>query len=169
MFRIIRVPGSLDKFFRPLHHHFHWDHFESFRLLVLVMAFTWGRHNVANLCRYLDIQRHRTRFNNFCLVPRGAPEAALQQKAPELLQALAPQRGATVYRILDDSKHAKRGKHMDAIAKMKDPTTAASIRGHQYVCSLWLFRQHVIPWGIRLDVNQEACAEIGVPCQKTTE
>jgi hypothetical protein len=67
MFRIIRVPRSLDKFFRPLHHHFHWDHFEYFRLLVLVMAFTWGRHNVANLCRYLDIQRHRTRFNNFFL------------------------------------------------------------------------------------------------------
>jgi hypothetical protein len=52
---------------------------------------------------------------------------------------------------------------------MKAPTTAASIRGHQDVCGLWLFRQHVIPWGIRLYVKQEACAEVGVPFQKTTE
>ena len=109
MFRIIRVPRALDKFFRPLHHHFHGDHFESFSLLVLVTAFTWGRHNVANLGRYLDIQHHRTRFNHFFLAQRWDPEAALQQKAPERLRALAPHPGDTVYLILDDSKHAKRG------------------------------------------------------------
>jgi hypothetical protein len=45
MFRIIRVPSALDKFFRPLHGHFHWDHFTYFRLLVLIMAFMWGRRN----------------------------------------------------------------------------------------------------------------------------
>jgi hypothetical protein len=73
-----------------------------------------------------DLQHHRTRFNNFFLVQRWAPEAALQQKAQERLRALAPQRGDTVYLILEDSKHAKRGQHMDAIAKMKDPTTAGS-------------------------------------------
>jgi DDE superfamily endonuclease len=169
MFRIIRVPRSLDQFFRPLHHHFHWDHFEYFRVLVLGMAFTWGRHNVANLCRYLDIQHHRTRFNHFFLVQRWDPEAALQQKAQELLRALAPQAGDTVYLSLDDSKHAKRGKQMDAIAKLKDPTTDASLRGHPYVCGLLLVRQHVIPWGIRRLVKQEACAEVGMPFQQTTE
>jgi hypothetical protein len=31
MFRIIRVLSALDKFFRPLHGHFHWDHFTYFR------------------------------------------------------------------------------------------------------------------------------------------
>ena len=169
MFRLIRVPRSLDKFFRPLHHYFHWDHCEYFRLLVLVMAFTWGRHHVANLYRYLEAQHHRTRFNNFFLVQRWDPKAALQEKAQALLRALAPQPGDTVYLILDDSKQAKRGKHMDAVAKMKDPTTDASIRGHQYVCGLLFFRQHVIPWGIRLYVKKEACADVGVPFQKTTE
>jgi SRSO17 transposase len=169
MFRIIRVPRSLDKFFRPLQRHFRWDHFEYFRLLVLVMAFAWGRHNVANLYRYLEARHHRTRFNNFFLVQRWDPEAALQQKAQELLRALAPQPGDTVSLILDDSKHAKRGKHMDAIAKMKDPTTDAYMRGHQYVCGTLLFRQQVIPWGIRLYVKKEACAAVGVPFRKTTE
>lgn len=169
MFRMIRVPRTLDKFFRPLHRHFHWDHFESFRMLVLAMAFTWGQHKVVHLYRYLDAQHHRTRFNNFFLVQRWDPEAALQQKAQELLRALAPQRGDTVYLILDDSKKAKRGKHMDAVAKMKDPTTDAYIRGHQYVCGTLLFRQHVIPWGIRLYVKKEACVSVGVSFRKTTE
>jgi SRSO17 transposase len=169
MFRIIRVPRTLDKFFCPLQCHFHWDHFAYFRLLVLAMAFAWGRHNVTNLYRYLDAPHHRSRFNNFFLVRRWDPEAALRQKAQELLRALAPRPGNTVYLILDDSKKGKRGKRMDAVAKMKDPTTEAYIRGHQYVCGTVLFREHVIPWGIRLYVKQEACAAVGVPFQKTTE
>jgi hypothetical protein len=169
MFRIIRVPRTLDKFFRPLHCHFHWDHFEYFRLLVLVMAFAWGRHNVAHLYRYLDAKHHRTRFNNFFLVRRWDPEAALRQKAQELLRALAPRPGDVVYLILDDSKKAKRGKRMEAVSKLKDPTTDAYIRGHQYVCGTLLFREHVIPWGIRLYVKKQACAAVGVPFQKTTE
>src|SRR4029450_3824407 len=52
---------------------------------------------------------------------------------------------------------------------MKDPTTDAYIRGHQYVCGTLLFREHVIPWGIRLYVKKEACAAVSVPFQKTTE
>jgi Transposase DDE domain len=71
--------------------------------------------------------------------------------------------------ILDDSKKAKRGKAMEAVAKMKDPALDAYIRGHQYVCATLLFRQHVIPWGIRLYVKKEACAAVGVPFQKTTQ
>jgi hypothetical protein len=70
MFRIIRVPPSLDKFFQPLKGHVHWDHFAYFRLLVLTIACMWGRRNVANLYRYLDAEHHRTRFNTFFLVER---------------------------------------------------------------------------------------------------
>src|SRR4029450_3728609 len=169
MCRIIRVPAILDKFFDPLRSHFHWNHWMYFRLLVVAMAFMWGRRNVANLYRYLEVEHHRTRFNNFFLVERWAPEAALRQKAQELLRALHPGKGETIYLIIDDSKKAKRGQAMDAIAKMKDPTTDAYIRGHQYVCSTLLFRQHVIPWGIRLYVKQEACAAVGVPFQKTPQ
>lgn len=169
MFRIIRVPPSLDKFFRPLHRHFHWNHFTYFRLLVLTMAFMWGRRNVANVCRYLDAAPHRTRFNNFFLVERWDAEAALRQKAQELLRALHPLPGDTLYLLIDDSKKAKRGKVMDAVAKMKDPTTDAYIRGHQYVCAILVYRHHVIPWGIRLYVKKTQCPAVGVPFQKTTE
>jgi hypothetical protein len=85
----------------------------------------WGRRNVANLYRYLDTPLHRTRFNNFFLVERWDPEAALRQKAQELLRALHPQRGETRSLLIDDSKQAKRGQVMDAVATMKDPTSDA--------------------------------------------
>jgi DDE superfamily endonuclease len=169
MFRILRVPPSLDKFFRPLPEHFHWDHFTYFRLLAVAMAFMWGRRNVANLYRYLDVTHHRTRLNNFFLVERWDPEAALRQKAQELLSALHPQPGDTIYLIIDDSKTAKRGQCMDAVAKMKDPVTHAFIRGHHYVCAILVFRDHVIPWGIRLYVKPTLTKVVGRPFRKTTE
>jgi SRSO17 transposase len=169
MFRIIRVPAILDKFFDPLRSHFHWNHGMYFRLLVVAMAFMWGRRNVANLYRYLDAVHHRTRFNNFFLVERWDPEVALRQKAQELLRALRPGKGETIYLIIDDSKKAKRGKAMDAIAKMKDPTTEAYIRGHQYVCAILVYGDHVMPLGIRLYVKKAQCTTVGVPFHKTTE
>ena len=169
MFRIIRVPPSLDNFFRPLKGHFHWDHFGYFRLLVLAIACMWGRRNVTNLYRYLDTAPHRTRFNNFFLVERWDPEAVLRQQAQTLLRSLHPRQGETVYLILDDSKKAKRGRTMDAVAKMKDPTTATDIRGHQYVCAILVCRDHVIPFGIRLYVKQAQCPALGRPFRKTTE
>jgi hypothetical protein len=70
--------------------------------------------------------------------------------------------------VLDDSKKAQRGKAMDAVAKMKDPTTEAYIRGHQYVCAILVYRDHVIPLGIRLYVKKTQCTTVGVPFQKTT-
>jgi hypothetical protein len=57
---------------------------------------------------------------------------------------------------------------MAAVATMKDPTTDAYIWGHQDVCGPVLFREHVIPWGLRLYVQPEACAAVGLPFQKTT-
>ena len=42
-------------------------------MLVVVMAFAWGQHHVANLYRYREAQHHRTRVNNFFLVQRWPP------------------------------------------------------------------------------------------------
>jgi hypothetical protein len=171
MFRIIRVPPACDKFFRTLYPHFHWDHGKYFHLLVVAMAFISGRRNVANLYRYLDVPYHRTRFNNFFLflVERWDPAATLRQKAWELLMALHPHTGETVYLIIDDAKQAKWGTHMDAVAKMKDPTTDAYIRGHQYVCAIAVVRHAVIPFGIWLYAKPVHCAILRLPFHKTTE
>jgi SRSO17 transposase len=168
MFRIIRVPPALDKFFRPLKGHFHWDQFTYFRLLVLAMAVMWGRRNVANLYRSLEARHHRTRFNNFFLVERWEPEAARRQQAQAWLRALRPAKGETIYVLIDDSKKAKRGTTMDAVAKMREPTLDAYIRGHQYVCGILLFRGQVIPFGIRRYVKKAQCAALELPFRKTT-
>src|SRR6266550_1946723 len=93
MFRIMRVPLTPDKFVRPLERHFHWNHFSDFRLLVVAVACMWGRRNVATLYRYLDVAHHRPRVNNFFLVARWDPAAALRQTAHELLWDLYPQPG----------------------------------------------------------------------------
>jgi SRSO17 transposase len=169
MFRLLRVPPSLDKFFQPLHGHFHWDHFTYFRLLVVTIACMWGRRNVANVYRYLEAPSHRTRLNNFFLVARWDPEAALRQKAQELLEALHPQPGETIYLLIDDSKKAKRGQCMDAVAKLKDPVTDTYIRGHQDVCAILVCRGQVIPWGIRLYVKPQQAKALGLPFRKSTE
>jgi SRSO17 transposase len=169
MFRIIRVPPTFNKFFQPLKRHFRWDHFTYFCLLVVTIAFMWGRRNVANLYRHLEAPAHRTRLNNFFLVERWDPEAALRQKAQELLRSLAPGPGDTIYLLIDDSKTAKRGQHMEAVTKMKDPTTDTYIQGHQYVCAILVCRASVIPFGIRLYVKKTQCAALGVPFRKTTE
>jgi hypothetical protein len=136
MFRIIRIPAALDNFFRPLEQHFHWNHFAYFCLLVVTIAFMWGRRNVANLYWYLEAEHHRTRFNHCCLVERWAPEAALRQKAEDLRRILRPGKGETLFWIIDDSKTVQRGQVMAAIAEMKDPTTEADIWGHQDVCAI---------------------------------
>jgi SRSO17 transposase len=169
MFRIIRIPPALDKVFRTLHPHVHWDHGTYFGLLVMVTAFAWGRRNGATRYRYLEAPYHRTRFNNFFLVERWDAAAALRQKARERLRALRPQPGETVYLVLDDAKKAKRGQGMDAVARMKDSSLDAYIRGHQYVCAILVCRDHVIPWGIRLYRKPEHAKVLEQPFHKTTE
>jgi hypothetical protein len=71
--------------------------------------------------------------------------------------------------MIDDSKQANRGQAMDAIATMQAPTTDAYLWGHQDVCGTIRFREHVIPWGIRLSVKPEACAAVGLPFQNTPQ
>jgi len=45
----------------------------------------WGRRNLTDLYRYLDAEHYRTRFSNFFLIEHWDPQAALRQKAQELL------------------------------------------------------------------------------------
>jgi hypothetical protein len=136
MFRIIHVPTALGGVFPPVEEHCHLNHFCSFRLRVTAVACRCSRRNVANLYRYLDAANHRGRFNTFFVVEWWDPAAALRQKACELLLALQPQLGDTSVLIIEDSMKAKRGSHMDAVAKMKAPVIDGYIRGHRDVCAV---------------------------------
>jgi SRSO17 transposase len=171
MFKIVRFPPKLESFFVSLSSGFHWDHFEYFRLLVLLIVFAWGRRNISGLYRHLDDRQrpHRTRFNNFVQLSRWDPEKALQGKALELLAVLKPQPGEVVEFILDDSKKAKRGKEMEGVNWIHDPLSGKKIRGHQYVMAVLRFRGHTIPFGVRLYVKKEDGRRLQIRFRKTTE
>ena len=171
MFKIVRFPKKLESFFYSLQDQFHWDHFQYFRTLVLLMVISWGRRNICALYRCLDdrSQPHRSRFNNFLNVGRWQPEVVLQLKAAELIQTLAPREGDLIEFILDDSKKKKRGKHMEAVNWIHDPLSGKNIRGHQYVTATIRLCGHTIPFGIRLYIKKEDCRSLQRQFKKTTQ
>jgi len=117
MFKIVRFPLKLKSFFDSLESQFHFNHFEYFQTLVLLIAFSWARRNITTLYRHLDNSHHphRSRFNNFLNVSRWNPHIVLQMKASESLSNLNPQKGEIVELILNDSKNKKCSKLMDAV------------------------------------------------------
>ena len=171
MFKIIRFPSKLKSFFDSSQNRFHYNHFQYFQMLVVLMAFSWGRRNITTLYRHLDRrnQTHRSRFNNFIGVGRCDYAAVLQMKAYELLDLLKLGQGETIELILDDSKKQKRGKRMEAVGWIRDPLTGKSIRGHQFVTATVNFRGYTIPLGIRIYIKKEDCRSLGRPFKKTTQ
>jgi len=171
MFKIVRFPSKLKSFFDPLQNQFHFNHFQYFQMLVLLIAFSWGRRNITSLYRHLDSrnQPHRSRFNNFLSVGRCDYAQVLHLKAYELLNLLRPDKGETIEFILDDSKKQKRGKHMEAVGWIRDPLTGKNIRGHQFVTATIRFRGYTIPFGIRLYIKKEDCRYLGCSFKKTTQ
>jgi len=171
MFKIVRFPKNLESFFDSLKDSFHWDHFDYFRTLVLLIVIAWGRRNIASLYRHLDSRKqpHRSRFNNFLSVGRCDYAMLLQLKAQDMIRILNPQKGDTIELVLDDSKKQKCGKTMDAVGWIRDPLTGKNIRGHQFVTAVLRIRGHVIPWGIRLYIKKEDCRLLGCDFRKTTQ
>jgi len=171
MFKIVRFPSKLKSFFDSLQNQFHFNHFEYFQTLVLLMAFSWGRRNINTLYRHLDHQSqpHRSRFNNFVNLSRWDCAVVLQMKAYELLDNLNPAEGEIVELIIDDSKKQKRGKAMEAVGWIRDPLTGRNIRGHQYVTATIRFRGYTIPFGIRLYVKKQDCHCLGLDFKKTSQ
>ena len=171
MFKIVRFPSKLNSFFDSLQNDFHFEHFIYFKLLVLLIAFSWGKRNITALYRYLDPKMfpHRTRFNNFFHVKRWNPEITLRKKALEILNRLSPKKGETIYLILDDTKKHKRGMKMDATEWLFDHLTKRHIWGHNYIQATLSFRGFSIPWGVRLYVKKEQSNKLSVPFKKITE
>jgi len=200
MFKIVRCPAKLDPFFETLKSCFHWEHFKYFRTMVLLIGFASGRRNISALYRQLDPvdQRHRTRFNNFVLLERWDPQAALSTKASELVALLHPKPGDRLRFIIDDTKKEKRGgkvkkakqgqrwkggkgskgpsgrkqrngKAMEAVGWIHDPVSGRKIRGHQYVSAVIEFNGFVVPFGVRLYAKKEVCPDLGIRFVKTTQ
>lgn len=171
MFKIVHIPPKLKSFFDSLQNQFHFNHFQYFQTLVLLIAFSWGRRNITTLYRHLDSQNqpHRSRFNNFLNLTRWNCRNVLQLKASELLAMLNPRKDETIEFIIDDSKKQKRGKTMEAVGWIRDPLGGKNIRGHQFVTATVRFGGHSIPFGIRLYIKKEDCRSLKQNFRKTTQ
>jgi hypothetical protein len=173
MFKIGRIPPSLEGFFKPLADFFLYNHYTFFRDLVVMMAYAWGPRTVANLHRHLDPRGRswRTRYNNFLNLDRWDAPAALRAKAMELLAkvlAQAPRR-TTIYMVIDDSKKSKRGKKMEAVGFLHDSTTGRTIKGHNFIQANLEVNGVTIPWGVHLYAKKEDCPKLGLRFRKLTE
>jgi len=171
MFKIVRFPSRVENFFCSLKTEFLFEHFEYFRMLVLLIASSWEDRNISSLCRYLDESRfpHRTRYNNFMNKARWEPEKLLANKAYELLKSLKLKKGELIYLILDDSKKNKRGKEMDALGWVHDPLSGKSIWGHQYIKAAIYVHGVTIPFAIRLYIKDKDSLKLSIPFRKVTE
>jgi len=111
---------------------------------------------------------HRSKHNEFLQRSDELLTRALRFYAMKLV-ALLYQTGEVLYVILDDSKTAKRGKHVQAAFRMFDHTTQRFLWGHQFVCVTLLYRGIAIPYAIELYRSKDDCRKRHLPFRKLTQ
>jgi hypothetical protein len=145
MCRFVHGPPSLE-LIHGLQPRFQGDQFESFRRLVLAMAFPWDRRNVAHL--YPD-----PRQPLLSGATRG-PKAALRPQSLARQRTLHSQPGETRDGIITDAKPAPQGQVLEAVASEYSPDNRHVLLGPL----VWVWHAEVPPGGepdgLRLSVNQ---------------
>lgn len=168
MFKLLRIPhrisnliGELEMFF-TLHQ---WVHFQTMLVSLLITPF---KATVAGRTRVLAFGTHRTKHNAFLQSSDALLSKVLRFYTMQLI-ALLHQAQEVLYVILDDSKTAKRGKHVQAAFRLFDHTTGRFLWGHQFVCLTLLYRGITIPYAIELYRSKEDCQKRGLPFRKLTQ
>ena len=142
--------------------------FGHLRMLVLAIAVTYGRKNVAALRAILPGEAHPTNISLF-LRYNWAPEPLLDIVARRQLKALNLGEKDTLYLIIDDTKVRKRGKHMGALSKIKDPATGRYFFGHTFVAATLHARGATIPFRLLPYRNTDWCQRHKRPYRKLTD
>jgi len=168
MFKLLRIPqaistviGELEMFF-TLHQ---WVHFQTMLLSLLITPF---KATVVGRSRVLAFGTHRTKHNEFLQHSDELLGKALRFYAMKLI-ALLEQAQEVLYVIIDDSKTAKRGKHVQAAFRLFDHTTQRFLWGHQFVCVTLLYRGMIIPYAIELYRSKDDCRNRQLPFRKLTQ
>lgn len=159
MIKIVRIPEKLKHFFTPsLKEGFNEKAWKHFRVTVLALIIAFGRKNISRLDKIIVGGAHRTKLNDFFIASPWNCEKVLREIAyRELLSLIKIKPGQPIYLIVDDSRNKKRGKHMDAVGKFKDPLTGFYLLGHNYVAVTILYDGKVIPFAVRLYKKKEQC------------
>lgn len=145
----------LDRFFNPLRKYFNVRSFEHFKVFGALMAMSSDSKTVNRLCSMIAFGPNRTKRNDFLIQSPWDEEQVLKHLAMDQLKDLY-RPGEPVFLIIDDSKKAKRGKHVEAVLKVFDPAAKQFITGHQFVTATLYYRGVTIPFAIRLYLNRKS-------------
>jgi len=141
-----------------------WTHVQTLLLSLLVTPF---KPTIVGQSRAIAVGVHRTKRNEFCQNHDEILLKALRFYAVMLISLLY-RKGAPLYILLDDSKVKKRGKLVQAAAKMFDHVSKCFLWGHQFVCITLVYRGMTIPYAIALYRPKDDCKRRKLPFQKLT-
>lgn len=167
MFKLLRIPDQISKLIGELEMFFtlyQWVHFQTMLVSLLITPF---KATVRGRSRVLAFGTHRTKHNAFLQNGDALVGKALGFYAMKLI-ALLHQAQEVLYVVIDDSKTAKRGKHVQAAFRLFDHTTQRFLWGHQFVCVTLRYRGLSIPYAIELYRSKADCQKRHLPFRKLT-
>ena len=145
----------LDSFFNPLRNYFNVRSFEHFKVFCALMALSSDSKTVSRLSSFLAFGPSRGKRNDFLIQSPWDEQQVLKHTAMDQLRDLY-RPGEPLFLIIDDSKKAKRGKHVEAVLKVFDPAAKRFITGHQFVTGTLYYRGITIPFALRLYLNRKS-------------
>lgn len=168
MFKLLRIPRQISVLIAELEMFFtlhQWVHFQTMLVSLLITPF---KATVRGRSRVLAFGTHRTKHNEFLQHSDELLGKALRFYAMKLI-ALLHHAQEVLYVVIDDSKTAKRGKHVQAAFRLFDHTTQRFLWGHQFVCVTLRYRGITIPYAIELYRCKADCHKRHLPFRKLTQ
>ena len=168
MVTIGRIPGKLQRFFKPLRSSFTqraWGHFWP---LVLAITISHGC-TIERLAKALRGSTHRTNHGEFLWRSCWSESEVMQAIAVDMLQSLFRKYDRNIFLVIDDTQTLKRGKKMQAVGKLRHHATGKYGFGHTIVKVCLYYRGVSIPWGSWLYVKKEHVKSLKLPFHKLTD
>lgn len=170
MFTLQRIPAQIDFLVAGLRMFFTIPQWVHFRTMLLSLLITPYKATVRGRMKALanGFSTHRTKHNEFLQLHEALLGKALKFYAL-LLVHLLYKAGARLHVIVDDSKTAKTGKHVQAAFHLFDHATKRFLWGQQFLAICLEYRGVVIPYAIELYRSKKDCLKRKVPFRKITQ
>lgn len=150
---IDRLPSFVQRFFSPMEQALSKPQFSHLWGLVLSIVVSLRAAKLVHLSATVaggGGGGHRTSRGAFLSRSDWDAAALVERAALDLLTAMKPKAGESVYLILDDTRIAKRGKKMGYVSKIWDHKQQRFVRGHVVLTAAVMFRGVVLPWRVEL-------------------
>ncbi len=155
MITIGQIPRILEPFLAGLETHFSKPQFRHFRALLMALAVSFGRRNVASLYAAMQETTCRQKLNDFMVESRWAAEDVLRDAALFTLMSMEPRNGERLEILVDGSGKRKRGQSMDALGFIREAGIPCSVPGHKFLKVALRFRGVILPWAIDMYIPKK--------------